>query len=214
MWSFDTEQTIYWEGGALNSDSILSAYQQGFFPWPQQGTPLRWWHPAERSLFLPSQFHLSSRSWRALRKHAISGSVDGAFEQVIVACATHDERHLPTNRWITPEMIEAYCRLHHEGYAHSFELYSNGRLCGGLYGLSLGGAFFGESMFSTLANSSKMALASLMAFAQQHKLLFIDCQVASDHLSSLGAITLPRPRFMQLLEQSNRCPTLRGNWGW
>ncbi len=214
MWSFDTEQTIYWEGGTLNPENILIAYQQGFFPWPQLGAPLRWWHPAERCLLFPSQFHLSSRNWRALRPHAISGSVDHAFEQVIVACATQSERHLPANRWITPEMIEAYCHLHQQGYAHSFELYSQGRLCGGLYGLSLGGAFFGESMFSTLSNSSKMALASLMAFATQHNFLFVDCQISSDHLRSLGAVNLPRTHFLQLLAQSNRCPTLQGSWSW
>ena len=109
--------------------------------------------------------------------HAISGSIDRAFPQVINTCATIHNRYLPENRWITPAMIEAYCQLHYQGYAHSFEVYARDTLCGGLYGISLGGAFFGESMFSTLTNSSKVALASLVAWAQRHNLLFIDCQI-------------------------------------
>ena len=203
---------LVFKGGDLESTTILAAYRLGFFPWPNPDVSLRWFHPAERCVLFPHHLYCARRERRTVRQRSLSCSIDRCFEEVIGACATVDGRERPEKCWITPEMRAAYCNLHRRGYAHSFEVYSGGTLCGGLYGISLGAAFFGESMFSTLPGSSKIALASLVGFAVKHRFLFIDCQLESDHLRSLGATTLVRPRFMELLAQSNARPTLRGDW--
>lgn len=198
-------------GGDLSEKRLLMAYEMGIFPWFTDDEPILWWSPDPRLLLYPEDIHVSSRLRRVLRQKAFNVTCDTAFEQVITACAYDRLRNLQET-WIGDTMIEAYCRLFASGYAHSMEIWHEGKLAGGLYGISLGGGFFGESMFTRIPNASKIALIYLCRFLEVLRFDFIDCQVKTDHLKRMGALEVSRSRFLQELRKTLERKTLRGNW--
>ena len=181
-------------GGDLNPDRLLCAYRQGIFPW-FNNPPILWWSPDPRTVLFPQQLHIARRLHRRMRSKNWQLRYDTAFEQVIDRCAL-SRRH-QAGTWITDDMIAAYTRLHHLGYAHSIEVWDQQRLIGGLYGVVLGSVFFGESMFSMEPDTSKVALNHLCRSGFR----LIDCQVHSDHLQRMGASQIPRQKFCALLDQ-------------
>ncbi len=198
-------------GGDLSIDRLLLAYQNGIFPWYSEGEPILWWSPDPRMLLYTDQMHISTSLRRNLRRGVFYVTFDQAFPQVIRACA-QTPRPGQDGTWITAEMLAAYIDLHHAGYAHSVECWQDGQLLGGLYGLSLGACFFGESMFSHASNASKTAMAILAAQCQQWGFPFIDCQVPNPHLASLGAQEIPRATFLKQLRKTQQTKTRKGPW--
>lgn len=186
-------------GGDLSPARLLAAYRRGIFPWYSPGQPVLWWSPDPRAVLFPDEFHCSRSLTRSLRKKGFDHAIDQNFEAVIAACAA-PRPHSP-GTWITAEMHAAYCELHRRGFAHSIETYRGGKLVGGLYGIRLGGVFFGESMFSHERDASKVALAYLVKFSRANGVAVIDCQLASRHLESLGARAIPRAQFLTLLSE-------------
>jgi len=199
-------------GGDLNPDRLLSAYRQGIFPWNSDDQPILWWSPDPRAVLYPSKLHISKSLRRSLRTRGFEVSADRAFALVIAACA--ESRNHGEGTWITSGMQDAYCALHRMGYAHSVETWHNGELVGGLYGLAIGKAFFGESMFSRVADSSKTALVGLATSLAAEGYRFIDCQVVSEHLTSLGAEAAPRDRFASELNEAVGFPDKAARWHW
>lgn len=185
-------------GGDLTPQRLIRAYQNGIFPWYSADSPIMWWSPNPRMILLPDQFQPSRSLRKILRRGDFTITCDLAFDQVIRACA--EPRDEEQGTWITQQMINAYNQLHALGIAHSIEAWNNKQLVGGLYGVSIGQVFFGESMFSRKSNASKAALATFMQSARSWNYQLVDCQVYSDHLASLGAISLPRKRFKRLLK--------------
>jgi len=199
-------------GGDLRPRRLILGYKMGIFPWFSQGDPILWWSPDPRLVLDPSEIRISRSLKKTLKKKIFEIRIDSAFEQVIKNCAdTRSEKREGT--WITEEMIQAYCALHESGWAHSFEAWFHGELVGGLYGVGLGGIFFGESMFSKISDSSKVALAALADYSKQHSIDMIDCQMTTAHLMSLGAHEMPRAIFLERLEKSLLKRTRRGHWG-
>ncbi|WP_035727090.1 leucyl/phenylalanyl-tRNA--protein transferase [Eisenibacter elegans] len=198
-------------GGDLSQERLLLAYRSGIFPWYSQGDPIIWWSPNPRFVLYPKNLKVSKSMRTILRQGRFRVSFDQAFEQVIGAC-----RHIPRSgqygTWITDEMLQAYLDLHHQGYAHSVEVWQDEQLVGGLYGVSMGRVFFGESMFSKVSNASKAGFLTLTQKLAQLDFQLIDCQVHTTHLESLGAIHIPRTTFVQQLHHLLRIPTWRGNW--
>lgn len=188
-------------GGDLSRERLLSAYRKGIFPWFNPGQPVLWWSPDPRAVLFPTELHMSRRLRRKLRQQPFEFSVDANFADVMRACATIP-RHGQRGTWITDEMFAAYCDLHDAGYAHSIEVWSNRRLVGGIYGVALGKVFFGESMFSAMADASKAAMLLLVREMQARGFALLDCQIASDHLASLGSREIGRREFLQLLDQN------------
>ena len=186
-------------GGDLSPERLLAAYRRGIFPWYSPGQPVLWWSPDPRTVLFPEEFHLSRSLEKTIRNKGFTVTIDVAFEEVIDACAA-PRPHSP-GTWITPEMRQAYVRLHRLGFAHSIEVRHDAVLAGGLYGVRLGGLFFGESMFSLRRDGSKMALAHLVMMCPHNSIEVIDCQLASRHLASLGARSIPRTRFQALLSR-------------
>ena len=187
-------------GGDLSTKRLLFAYRSGIFPWYDDGQPLLWWSPDPRCVFMPGDFHISRRLQRELRQSTAEIRVNTAFSDVIHECAA--PRRSGQGTWITTEMITAYEDLNKGGWAHSIEVWESGELTGGLYGLTIGKAFFGESMFSLTPNASKLALLYLANRLNAGDLELLDCQVVSSHLSSLGARIVPRVKFLQSLESA------------
>lgn len=185
-------------GGRLTPQRLEDAYRRGIFPWFEDGQPVLWWCPDPRTLLYPIQLHVSRSLRRRLRKQDYRVTMDMAFDSVIRACAA--PRSGQRGTWITPAMQEAYRLLRRRGLAHSVEVWQDGRLTGGLYGVSIGRGFFGESMFSARPDASKVALVWLTRQLQVWGFPFLDCQVGSSHLYALGAIDVPRPRFLGELE--------------
>lgn len=198
-------------GGDLNPNRVLKAYQLGIFPWFNEGDPILWWSPNPRATLFPKQFKLSKSFKRVLRNKPYKVSFDNDFETVIKRCA-QIERKDQEGSWIVPQMINTYTILHQRGFAHSVEVYEDDLLIGGLYGVSLGGAFFGESMFSLKKDASKIALYHLCQLCIKMDFDFIDCQVPTAHLQSLGAQLIPRQQFLQMLKRSNSKKTITGSW--
>lgn len=198
-------------GGDLSIDRLLLAYRNGIFPWYSEGEPVLWWSPEPRAVLAPREVHVSRRLARTIRKGAFHFSCDTAFDEVIRACAAVPRRH-EKGTWITTEMIAAYIRLHKAGYAHSFETWQEDKLAGGLYGVSLGACFYGESMFSLVPDASKAALATGARQFERWGISLIDCQVANDHMLSMGTHEIPRKRFLRLLAECHRHPTRHGPW--
>ena len=198
-------------GGDLSPERLLLAYKSGIFPWYEEDSPILWWSPDPRLVLYPHEFHLSKRSLRHIRRSAYEITFDQSFYEVIRSCARtcRKEEH---GTWITSEMEQAYINLHEMGYAHSIECWQDNLLAGGLYGISLGACFFGESMFSIKPNASKAALATLVDYALQHQFLFIDCQVTTEHLASMGAVEIPRNVFMKQLKLAIEHETRMGSW--
>jgi leucyl/phenylalanyl-tRNA--protein transferase len=198
-------------GGSLDTEVLLEAYSRGIFPWYAEGSPVLWWSPDPRMVLFPERFRVSGSLARSLKQRDLVIRLDSAFAEVIRQCADQP-RPGQKGTWITRAMKDAYTRLHQAGYAHSVEVYRQDRLVGGLYGISLGAAFFGESMFHLERDASKVALGHLVEFARRHRFEFIDAQQSTAHLKSLGAVEMPREEFLSLLGKSLRKPTLRGSW--
>lgn len=184
-------------GGDLSPERILAAYQHGIFPWFNPGDPILWWSPNPRTVVFPEQLHISKSLRKTLRKGIYRVTFDNCFRDVMNACA--GPRHYADGTWISDEIIEGYCALHKRGFAHSVEVWREEELVGGLYGMALGRVFFGESMFSRADNASKVGFAHLVRQLLAWDFQLIDCQVANDHLFSLGAIEIPREEFQQML---------------
>jgi leucyl/phenylalanyl-tRNA--protein transferase len=198
-------------GGDLSSDRILLAYSKGIFPWYSDEHPILWWSPDPRMLLFPENFKVSKSLKKVINSGKFDVKFDVDFEAVIEKCAT-TPRNGQTETWITEQMKKAYTNLHTSGYCHSVETYLNGKLVGGLYGLSLGGVFFGESMFHLETDASKVALLHLVEFVRKNNFNFIDVQQDTPHLKSLGANPVSRRNFLTLLNQSLKKKTLKGNW--
>ena len=198
-------------GGDLGPERLLNAYSMGIFPWFNEGDPILWWSPPERALILPGREHLGSRTRRALRCADFEVKADTAFERVIERCARIPRPGQP-GTWITDAMMEAYTGLHRAGFAHSIETWREGELLGGLYGISLGAAFFGESMFSDRDYASRAAFAGLCGIAWAWGFHFIDGQLPNANLMQLGAITIPRREYLARLAQAMALPTRWGRW--
>lgn len=185
----------------LKPETLLDAYAHGIFPWYSEGQPILWWSPDPRMVLFPEAFHCSRRLARRLRQPRYGFTRDRAFADVIRTCA-EIERPGQDGTWITPEMIEAYLELHRLGWAHSYEVWLDGDLVGGLYGVAMGRIFFAESMFSRVTDGSKMALARLVADALDSGIRLIDCQLYTPHLASLGACEIPRSEFLAIVRAS------------
>ena len=185
-------------GGELTPERLTEAYSKGVFPWYSEGQPVLWWSPDPRMVLLTDDFKLSRSLRKTLQKfhhdRRCELRIDSAFRRVIGACA-NAPREGQNGTWIGPEMVEAYCAWHALGCAHSFETWIDGELVGGLYGVSIGRMFFGESMFSQRTDASKIALAALVCFCREHGVPMIDCQQHTGHLASMGARELARGEF-------------------
>ena len=189
-------------GGDLSSARLLAAYERGIFPWYSEGQPVLWWSPDPRAVLFPQEFRLTRSLAKTLRNAGFELRVNQDFQAVLDGCAAPRARSPGT--WLLPDMRAAYLRLHQLGYAHSIETWLDGSLVGGLYGVRLGGVFFGESMFSRKRDASKAALARLVAISLRQGIALIDCQLPSSHLESLGSRIIPRPQFQTLLLQHAR----------
>ena len=198
-------------GGEITVDWLLEAYSNGIFPWYDETMPIMWWSPDPRAVMKPSEVHISHSMKPIFNQKKFELKVDTAFEAVIRQCA-NIKRKDEDGTWIVPEIIEAYTQLHILGYAHSFEAWQDGELVGGLYGVSLGKMFFGESMFSNKPNASKFAFISMARLLQNTGFEYIDCQIPTQHLESLGCGTMPRNVFLDLVQKNNSFPTLKGKW--
>ena len=183
-------------GGDLSIDRMLLAYENGIFPWYGEGEPILWYSPNPRMVITPDKLHVSKSLKKILHSSQFRVRIDMAFKEVILQCRTV-QRPGQSGTWINDEMVKSYCQLHELGYAHSYEVYKNDELVGGLYGVALGRVFFGESMFSLVSNASKVAFAHLL---QKSKYCLIDCQIENQHLESLGAFKMPRDLFIQQLK--------------
>jgi leucyl/phenylalanyl-tRNA--protein transferase len=197
-------------GGDLSTERLLYAYRNGIFPWYDDGQPLLWWSPNPRCVFMPGDYRVSRRLRRELRGSSAEIRVNTAFSDVIRACA--GPRRSEQGTWITPAMIKAYEDLHELGWAHSIEVWQSGALAGGLYGLVIGKAFFGESMFSLTSNASKIALLYVANRLDAGDLELLDCQVESGHLSGLGARSISRNDFVQSLGAACNTTEQRKIW--
>jgi leucyl/phenylalanyl-tRNA--protein transferase len=198
-------------GGDLSLERLLLAYRMGIFPWFSEDDPILWWSPDPRLVLYPDELHVSRSLRKTMRQGVFQTTMDCAFEQVIRSCARIHTRN-EQGTWITEEMIDAYCTLHRAGYAHSVEAWSGDMLSGGIYGVSLGKCFFGESMFSRTSNASKVALATLVEHLKRHDFAFLDCQVTTEHMLRMGAREIPRSRFLTQLEHEANQPTRKGLW--
>ena len=209
---FVTKDGLLAYGGDLNPDRILMAYRKGIFPWYSKGDPILWWSPDPRLLLYPNDFKIHRSLRKKLRQKRFTIKLDHNFKTVMQHCA-NIPRQGQNGTWILPEMVESYYLLHMRGFAHSIEVYDeNGDLIGGLYGVSVGRAFFGESMFSLKPDASKIALAYMVELAKLWSFYFIDCQIPSDHLIRLGATVVERDRFLDELEISQQYLGVPGSW--
>ena len=194
-------------GGDLSVERLLLAYENGIFPW-YEGRAILWWSPDPRFVLYPKDIKISKSMKKVLRKNIFKITFNKCFQKVMTLCG----KLRKGKTWINSDMLESYCKLHNLGFAHSVETWYEDKLVGGLYGVSLGRCFFGESMFSLMDNASKAALITLAAKLEQWGFHFIDCQVYSKHLESLGAVMIPRERFLNELANGLKYKTLRGIW--
>ena len=206
------EDVLLAVGGDLSVPRLLLAYEHGIFPWYSPGEPILWWSPNPRLVLIPAEFHLAKRLGRTIRQQVFRLTFDTAFARVITACA-QTRRKDGQGTWLDEDMIRAYCELHEQGYAHSVECWQGGELVGGLYGVALGAVFFGESMFSLVPDSSKVALAGLVERLKSWDFELIDCQVGTGHLQRLGAKEISGEEFSSRLAQAVARPSRMGQWG-
>lgn len=198
-------------GGDLTPQWLLEAYSRGIFPWfNSDNSEILWWSPDPRFVLFPHELKIHRSLRQVMKKKLFTVTFDTAFEQVINECAQPRKSQVGT--WITKRMKSAYISLHELGYAHSVEVWHYGKLVGGLYGVSLGNAYFGESMFTRVDNASKIALVTLTAVARRLGFIFIDCQVYTDNLKQFGARFIERYEFINLLQASLKNATHNGNW--
>jgi leucyl/phenylalanyl-tRNA--protein transferase len=198
-------------GGDLRPERLLLAYQNGIFPWPHRDYPLMWFCPPQRFILEPNKVHLGRSLQKAMRKSPYEIRFDSHFTDVMRGCQS-SFRPDQDGTWITDEIVKGYTGLHELGFAHSAEAYEDGELVGGVYGVSLGGIFCGESMFAKRPNASKVAFATLVAHLLEWDFKLIDCQNESEHLASFGAHTVSRKSFLGLLREALTPPTRRGKW--
>ena len=192
-------------GGDLSADRLIQAYRHGCFPWFSEGQPILWWSPDPRTVLFPEELHVSRSMAKLLRQQRYQVSFDRDFKAVIQACA--GPRRDADGTWITDDMQNAYTELHARGHAHSVEVWDNGELVGGLYGLAMGQLFFGESMFSRADNASKFGFITLARHLQAWGFVLLDCQMPTPHLESLGARSIPRREFADYLRDHLDQPT-------
>lgn len=197
-------------GGELTTERLLQAYRNGIFPWYSDGEPVLWWSPDPRMVLVPQEIAISRSLRKRLRRKDHEIRTDTSFTDVMIACAEPREGEAGT--WITKEMVSAYAALHRAGYAHCVETWMDGRLAGGLYGISIGRMFFGESMFSRESDASKIALAHLARQLGRWHFELIDCQMATPHLASLGAREIDRKVFLPAVSELVNYPTRMGAW--
>lgn len=197
-------------GGDLRPQRLLLAYRRGIFPWYERGQPILWWCPNPRAVLFPPDLKVSRSLRRVVRRGTFEITADAAFDRVIDACAA--PRRYAAGTWITDEMSTAYRELHRLGWAHSFEAWQGPELAGGLYGVAIGRAFFGESMFARVTDASKAAFVNAVRYLEARGFELIDCQIASAHLRSLGAVDVPRTRFLKLLAKCCDAPERPKSW--
>ncbi len=197
-------------GGDLSPERLLRAYRQGIFPWFDDDQPILWWSPDPRAVLFPSDIHISRSLAKRLRRNEFQFTFDRCFEDVVAACAA--PRSYSHGTWITDDMAEAYASLHAKGLAHSLEVWQGKDLVGGLYGVSLGQLFFGESMFSRVTDASKAAFVALAKQSEAWNFALIDCQIANPHLSSMGACDISRREFIDVLNLFADLPHPMGPW--
>jgi leucyl/phenylalanyl-tRNA---protein transferase len=198
-------------GGDLSPDRLILAYANGIFPWFNDDSPIMWWSPDPRMILIPGNFKKSKSLLQTIRGKKFEVQFDGNFSEVIRHCASTSRKH-EDGTWIVPEMIDAYTTLHKMGFAHSVGTYREGHLVGGLYGVSIGKAFFGESMFYLERDASKVALAALVDRLVEWEFHLIDAQQQTGHLRSLGARPVQRAVFLDLLKEAVKFPTITGKW--
>jgi len=198
-------------GGDLSQKRLLLAYHTGIFPWFSDDEPILWWSPDPRLVLYPEEIRVSKTLKKIIKKNMFHVTMDSAFVKVINQCA---KIRLQNNQgtWIIKEMIDAYCNLHESGFAHSVEAWYQGELAGGLYGVSLGKCFFGESMFTRVNNASNVALVKLVEYLNALSFDMIDCQLTTEHLLRFGAKEIPRISFLKQLKESLKAPTKKGKW--
>lgn len=199
-------------GGDLSSERLLAAYRHGIFPWYNPGQPILWWSPDPRAVLYPEKLKIARSLRQGLKRGHLRVTFDTCFREVMLACAAPRQKYPDGGTWIGDAMIEAYTRLHDMGHAHSVETWQENRLVGGLYGVALGGVFFGESMFSRVTDASKIALAVLACKLREWKFELIDCQIPSAHLTSLGAQDIPRHAFVAALGHALKLSGKPGGW--
>jgi len=205
-------------GGDLSPERLQAAYRHGIFPWYNHDQPILWWAPDPRAVLFPEHLKISRSLQKTLRKNSFSVTTDKAFSVVVEACSgprtdgENDNENKEPGTWITPEMKQAYQQLHEIGLAHSVECWLDGKLVGGLYGVALGQVFFGESMFTRVTDASKVAFVHLVKQLLQWDFKLIDCQIYSAHLESLGAESIRREQFVQLLDEYCKAPGKPGLW--
>ena len=211
-----SEEGLLAFGGDLTPNRILKAYRSGIFPWFNPEDPILWWSPNPRMLLFPQDFKSNKSFKRVLRNKGFEVRFDTAFEKVITYCGDVP-REGQEGTWLTKEMKEAYIEIHNMGFAHSVETYYEGELVGGLYGIAMGGGFFGESMFSLMPNASKVAIKALSSICEKKSYDFIDCQVETPHLINWGAKLIERDSFLDMLEDTLTKTTdfgLWSDWSW
>ena len=199
-------------GGDLSPQRLLMAYANGIFPWYSEDEPILWWSLDPRLVIRPGEMRVSKSLRRTLKSGKFEVHTDTSFREVMLHCA-QTPRKDQDGTWIQDEMVDAYTHLHELGFAHSFETYLEGELVGGLYGIGIGKVFFGESMFHTVTDASKVAFWHLHQFLLKNEFELIDCQQETEHLMSLGAYSIPRSDFLEALKTLTEAPTLVGNWG-
>mgnify|MGYP000462475823 CR=1 FL=1 len=200
-------------GGDLSLDRLILAYRKGIFPWYNENDPIIWWSPDPRFILRCENLKVAKSMRPIFNKKKFRITYDQAFEEVIRACS-HPRPNLPEDgTWLTEEMIASYIYLHKLGLAHSIEAWKGNELVGGLYGVSLGRAFFGESMFAKESNASKAAFITMVQKLQEYDFTWIDCQIHTNHLESLGGENVSRTDFLKMLDLALEQDTLRGNWG-
>jgi leucyl/phenylalanyl-tRNA--protein transferase len=197
-------------GGSLAPEWLLESYRRGIFPWFESGQPILWWSPDPRTVMTPDQLHVSRSLQKCIGRQQFEVTADTDFAGVITSCAA--PRNYTDSTWITPEMQAAYTELHRLGWAHSFESSIDGLLVGGLYGIAIGRVFFGESMFASRSDASKVAFFHAVRFLSERGIELIDCQLPSAHLSRLGARTMPREAFLAALAQLTESPGTPGSY--
>jgi leucyl/phenylalanyl-tRNA---protein transferase len=198
-------------GGDLSPERLILAYSMGIFPWYSREEPVLWWSPDPRLVLYPDALHVSRSLAKTLNQGRFTVTLDRDFSRVIAACAGTLRDNQP-GTWITREMMDAYCRLHEAGFAHSVEVWNHDALAGGLYGVSLGKCFFGESMFARQDNASKVGLVTLVRVLKKWAFQLIDCQVTTHHLVRMGAREISRRQFISELKQALQSPTRKGKW--